>query len=239
MIAVSETVKGDLTRFERVEPARVRVIPNGVDTAAFARDEVGGRAIRTRLGLGEALVFVLVAHNFRLKGLATAIEALARLTSDAVLLVLGRGDAARYRRRAAALGLGNRVRFLGATPETRAYFSAADVCVHPTFYDPCSLVALEALAAGLPLITTRRNGVSEMMTDGVEGLVLDDARDVAGLAALMAQMADPAVRRRMGSAARALALRHDGDRNFAAFMALYAEVAAARRAGAAAPRLAS
>lgn len=239
VIAVSETVKADLVRFERVDPNRVRVIPNGVDTSAFERDVAAGRRLRSRLGLDRATVFIIIAHNFRLKGLAEAVQAMARVGPDAVLLVLGRGETGPYRQQARALGIENRVRFLGMVEDTRAHLSAADVCLHPTFYDPCSLVTLEALAAGLPVITTRRNGVSEMMTDGTEGLVLDDARDVVGLAASMTRMMDPALRARMGRDARALALKHDASRSFQDFVALYRQVADARQAGVAAPRISS
>jgi UDP-glucose:(heptosyl)LPS alpha-1,3-glucosyltransferase len=97
------------------------------------------------------------------------------------------------------------------------------VYVQPTFYDPCSLVALEALASGLPLVTSRYNGVSELMTDAAEGYVLHDPADVDELESRLESLMAEELRERMSQAARRLALRHTFDRNVDEILAVYAQ----------------
>jgi UDP-glucose:(heptosyl)LPS alpha-1,3-glucosyltransferase len=88
---------------------------------------------------------------------------------------------------------------------------------------------LEALGAGLPVITTRYNGVSELLTDGVDGCVLDDPADLDGFLARLEPLFSPAVRQPMSRGARQLALQHTLDRNCDEIEAVYREVAAVRR----------
>jgi UDP-glucose:(heptosyl)LPS alpha-1,3-glucosyltransferase len=240
VVAVSRQVAADLTAHEGVAPERLRQIYNGIESAGFARDPRCGAEMRRRLGIGEATLFVQAAHNFRLKGVATTLRAVARLHQPASavrLAVLGRDPDPACRRLAEALGISGQVTFAGFVADVRPYLWAADACLHPAFYDPCSLAALEALAAGLPLVTTQRNGVSELMTDGREGFVIADARDDAALAAAMLRLLAPEPRAVMAAAAARLGATWDCERNFRAVLALYREIMAARRAGRAAPRL--
>ncbi len=103
--------------------------------------------------------------------------------SNCVLAVVGRDDPAPYRRLARRLRVSDRVRFLGARDDIRSLYAAADVLAHPTWYDPCSRVVLEALVCGRPVVTTRFNGAAEVMHEGQHGVVIDSPRDAAALAA--------------------------------------------------------
>jgi UDP-glucose:(heptosyl)LPS alpha-1,3-glucosyltransferase len=107
-------------------------------------------------------------------------------------------------------------------------YAAADVFIHPTWYDPCSLVTLEASASGLPVVTTRFNGASEMMRDGAEGFILDDPADVPQLAGRMRELLHPALRARQGAAGRALAMEHTFEQQTKQFLDLYAEIVGAK-----------
>jgi UDP-glucose:(heptosyl)LPS alpha-1,3-glucosyltransferase len=89
----------------------------------------------------------------------------------------------------------------------RAY-AAADAVVLPSWHDSFAFVVLEAAACGLPLITTRQTGAAELITEGVDGFVLDRPDDLATLADRMERLCDPAARAAIGRAARALAERH-------------------------------
>lgn len=229
LVAVSERVERDLREALRGREKRVEVVRNGVDLARFRpENRLAFRAPwRRRLGLDDRVpVWLFVAHNFRLKGIDTAIAALARPSSagrDATLLVAGRGHRARAARVAARLGLGGRrVLFAGDVREIDALYAAADVLVHPTHYDPSSLVALEAMASGLPIVTTREDGTSEIVRPGVEGEVLANPGDAAELAAAVERALDPARGRRYVAAARARAEEWPWERNFAAMEALLA-----------------
>ncbi len=205
IVAVSRRVRDDMARHYGVPEAAVRVIYNGVDTQRFRPDPTGRvrDAVRSDLGIASnETVALFIAHQFRLKGLAPLLRALARLGNRAPhLLVVGRDDPRPFR--PLTRDLPNGARFLGEVPAPAALYLAADVFVHPTFYDPCSLVVLEALASGVPVLTTRRNGASELMTDGREGVIIDGPEDEAALAAALERLLDVARRPATGAAARA------------------------------------
>src|SRR6185312_17202667 len=101
----------------------------------------------------------------------------------------------------------DRVHFVGHCPDMRNAYFAADFLVHPTFYDPCSLVVLEALACGLPVITTRYNGAAELLSPPADGLVLDDPHDAPATAAAITRMLGRGYRVAASQAARQAAGR--------------------------------
>src|SRR5205085_3381497 len=107
------------------------------------------------------------------------------------------------------LGLASRVTFLGTVADPVPYYAAADAYVHPTFYDPCSLVLLEAAASGLPIVTTRRwNGAAELFRDGVEILTVDGPGERDCLYEHVEGLFDEGLRTRLGAGARRVALQH-------------------------------
>ena len=109
------------------------------------------------------------------------------------------------------------------------YYAAADVYVHPTFYDPCSLVVLEAAASGLPVITTLANGASDLLHDGLDSVLLSDPGDAEELARQMQRLGDGPLRRAMGAAARRTALEHTLAHNVDQILAVYQEAIALRQ----------
>ena len=149
------------------------------------------------------LVGLFVGHNFALKGLKPLLAGLAahrsgigRPTRSSSWSAAG-GDAGPYRRLASRLGLADSVHFLGFYPDVNACYWSSDFFVQPTYYDPCSLVVLEALACGLPVITTAQNGASELMTDGREGYILTAADAQGELIAALDHMTVDDARRAM------------------------------------------
>ena len=237
-LAISQMVAADFRRYHGVRPQQIRIVYNGVDHEWFSPDyRHDYRAeVRGRLGLEEhAVLLLIVAHNFRLKGVPVLLEAVARLRARGVnvhLAVVGGKHFGRYLQLAQRLGAAPHVTFTGSCADPRPFYAAADVYVQPTPYDPCSLVVLEALASGLPVVTTRRNGASELMRQGQEGFVIDDPDDVDALVARLTQLAAADVRAQMSAAARRLALEHSFSRNVDEILAVYQETAQARRSAA-------
>jgi UDP-glucose:(heptosyl)LPS alpha-1,3-glucosyltransferase len=235
-VALSRMVASDLVEYHRVPAERIRIVYNGVDTNRFhpRHRETHRAATRAQIGVGDDETLLLIlAHNFRLKGVATAIRSAGRLAREGLpvrLAVAGGGHIGPYRRLAARCGVADRVHFLGAVADPVPLYSAADVYVQPTWYDPCSLVALEALAAGLPVVTSRFNGAGELITSGREGDLLDDPGDDAAWAERLSEYFDLPRRKLMQEAARRLAERHDLDHNCDEMIAAYQEQAAQRRA---------
>jgi UDP-glucose:(heptosyl)LPS alpha-1,3-glucosyltransferase len=201
----------------------LRVVPNGVDGDSFHPEVLTPLRAQARAAFGLAggdVAFLEIAVNFRLKGVATALRALRRLPRRVRLVVVGAGDAA-FVEEARGLGVGDRVCFAGVLRDVRPAFAAADACVHPSWHDACSLGVLEAWAAGLPAITTRCNGASELMSHGEEGFVLDQPGDDARLAEWMGRLLDADTRAIMSEKARSLAARHSFEGQFAGVLALH------------------
>jgi UDP-glucose:(heptosyl)LPS alpha-1,3-glucosyltransferase len=109
-------------------------------------------------------------------------------------VVVGRDDPQPYQRLARRLGIDGRVRFVGTTTPIEVWYSVADALAHPTWYDPCSRVVLEALVRGLPVVTTRYNGAAEVMQERTHGVVIAAPNDIAALASGLAAALQPALR---------------------------------------------
>lgn len=210
----SALAREGILKYYRYPADRIVVAYNGVDAERFrpAQDPRDREAVRRRLGVGPGEPLLLfVGSGFARKGLGPLIEAAAQAGEGRhrpFLAVVGAGAAGIWQRRAERLGMGERVRFCGAVPDPETYYRAADVFALPTHFDPFANAALEAMASGLPVITTRLNGVSEIMQPGVDGLLIDGPEDLGGLTEALRALADPVRRRAMGAAARATALRY-------------------------------
>jgi UDP-glucose:(heptosyl)LPS alpha-1,3-glucosyltransferase len=112
-----------------------------------------------------ASALLFVGSGFERKGLGTALEALAQIRADARLIVLGRGNVDAYQAQARRLGIEERVIWLGPRPDVERWYGAADVVVLPTTYEPFGNVHLEALASGVPIVTTSAAGGAEIVND--------------------------------------------------------------------------
>lgn len=234
-VALSHKAADAFVAYHGVDRQAIRIVPNGVDCDRYTPENRSRYRDSTRHELRlapDTLLLLLIAHNFRLKGLGAAIRVIARLHHEnrpVHLAVLGGGSPHRYRRLARSLQVDRVVTFLGPRPESIPFLAAADVLIHPTYYDTCSLVVLEALASGLPVVSTRATGVDELMTDGREGFLVARPEETDAMAAHLTRLLEPALRENMGQAARQLALQHTFARNCDAVEAVYFEAAARRR----------
>ena len=190
--ANSKRTETDLIHFYGADPSKIAVIYNGVDTQRFTPDNTRFRAaIRARYGIDENALVVLFVGEYRRKGLATIISALGSLADPRLhLLAVGRGDKTLYAGLAAAAGIAGRTTFAPPARDIEQVFGAADMFVFPTYYEPFGMVITEAMASGLPTITSRRAGASELMEDGRSGLLLDQPGDAEELARKITLLAD-------------------------------------------------
>ncbi|MFA4968409.1 MAG: glycosyltransferase family 4 protein [Sulfuritalea sp.] len=225
VICNSRMVKDDIARRFGLAGEKLQVIYSGVDLDAFhprLRVEQG-QALRTKVGVGETVpVILFVGSGYERKGVPTLLRALSRMQrSDARLWVVGRDkDEMLMRKLAQTLGVDQRVLFLGAQTDVKPFYGAADVFALPTLYDPFPNAALEALACGLPLVTTTTCGAAELVRAD-NGLVIA-AGDVAALAASLDVLCGraPAMR----DAARASVAHLDLAQMAAQLMALYSRL---------------
>lgn len=184
VICNSEMVKRDIAVRFGVSDAKLHVIHNGVDLDYFHPGLRGEHRDKTRDALeipATAPLMLFVGSGFARKGLPWLLRAVAAMCNrDAYLVVVGRDKKqAAMQRLARELGIEARVRFAGGQPDVRPYYGAADVFALPTLYDPFPNAALEALACGLPVLTSPHSGAAELVADC--GAVIDSL-DVAAQA---------------------------------------------------------
>ena len=235
VVAISDMVRRHFEEYYHLDPANLRMVRIAIDLDRFDECDRPRRRLESRQQWGlspEHIVALFAGMNYRLKGLEPLLHAVARLPSNSSfrLLIAGSPDTAAFARLARRLKIADRVRFAGYCPDMRNGYFAADFFVHPTFYDPCSLVVLEALACGLPVITTRYNGAAEVMHPPREGFVLDDPHDLDQLAGAIAQLLDPARRAACAQAARRTAAQWTFEHHYRQMLAVFAEAAARKHA---------
>jgi len=195
VICNSRMVRDDIARRFPAIADKLHVIHNGIDLEHFhpGLRALHRDAVRTKLGAGgTAPVILYVGSGYARKGVATLLEALAHMaTSSAAVWIIGRDKHENhYRQLARKLGVEQRVRFLGAQHDVRPFLGAADLFCLPTLYDPLPNAALEALACGLPVVTTTTCGAAEFIEPGVNGALsppLEPVAMAARLDALCAQ----------------------------------------------------
>jgi glycosyltransferase involved in cell wall biosynthesis len=214
VVATDEATRADVPRYLGVEPARVVVLPNGVDL-----DEIAAATPPDPRAMAEAAlpplrgadpVFLSVGRLETYKGLDDARAALALLHAEGRLgvawawVIAGEGPAAGGLRRGLPAPISTHVHFAGRVSDAllHALYERADMFVHPTHYEGSSLVTLEAMAHSRAVVATRAGGIPDKVTEGVTGLLVQPA-DRAGLATALATLAgDRSRRAAMGAAGR-------------------------------------
>ncbi len=233
VVAISDMVRRHFQEYYALSAEHVRLVRLATDPDRFDEHDRPRRRLEWRQAWGlepNHTVALFAGINYRLKGLEPLLHAVARLPASFRLLVAGNPATAPFERLARRLGVAERVRFLGYVAQMRNAYFAADFFVHPTFYDPCSHVVLEALACGLPVITTRCNGASELLQPPREGFVLDDPHDLDQLAGAMTKLLDPARRSACSQAARRAGMQWTFEHHYRQMLAVFAEAAARKHA---------
>jgi glycosyltransferase involved in cell wall biosynthesis len=216
VVVPSEGLARELVREYPVARGKVRIVRNAVDVAAMVAPPSFDREdFRKVLGLAETdivLVFVALGH-FEQKGLPHLLTALQRLQPRPLklLVVGGEPDVVRnWRLRTRLMGLGKNVQYVGFKEDVRPYLWAVDAAVLPSSHETFSLVAIQSLAAGLPLVATHVYGVEEVLKDGVNGIFIDGFSAEATEAALLRFVALGGDRRhQLGLEAQRSARRYD------------------------------
>jgi len=202
--------------------SKLQKLFNSVDLERFDR----GRDVKKS---SKEVIALIIAQDFERKGVPQAIEAV-RMVNQARegsgprlrLMVVGKEHGP---------GVDGDVTYVGETSKIEEIYAGADFFVLPTRHDPCSLVVLEALAMGLPVITTRQNGAAEIMSDGREGFILERGT-VPLLVEKMRPLLDPQLRQRMSDAALALRPRLSQEEHVNRLVEIYESTRAGSMRGA-------
>lgn len=231
VVTVSDIVANDINRLYGVPRSLTTTIHNGFDPAEFAPLEEGDRRqVRAELGLADDdIALVITANELHRKGLATLLEAVAMVGDRRLRVVLaGRTPPTAYARQIERLGLTDQFRYLGTRTDMGQILGASDLFVLPTQYEAFCLAIVEALASGLPVVTTTVPGAADLIADGSNGRLLTDPRDAAGLAEILREAADGEQRAKWASAAAPSVADHTWQRLFERAEALLADLPSRR-----------
>ena len=228
VIVASQMVVNEITDLYRYPADKINVVRNGVPLDRFRFDPELRERSRAGLKLKQDQIALLFAGSgWERKGLLFAIEAMALCKNRKMrLLLAGRGDARQYQTMRLRFWRENPVEFLGEVADLVPVYAAADIFILPTIYDPFSNACLEALASGLPVITTRSNGFSEIIKDGVHGSVIEDAGNLIALRDAIRFWSDSSLRDAARSANIERASQFDISNNVAQTLEVLARVTA-------------
>jgi UDP-glucose:(heptosyl)LPS alpha-1,3-glucosyltransferase len=215
IISISNYMKSQLIDYYNVPSEDIVVIPNGIDCDKFKPDDSVRWSTRKMLNLDDDDILLLFSGNdFDKKGLKYLINAISLIKQKNVKLVITGGDrkTSYYTQHISKLDLNSRILYKGYVSDIRDYYNAADIFVFPTLYEPFGLVITEALSTGLPVITSRSAGAAELITDGFEGLLLDNPTDSGEIAEkICVLLEDKKLRDQMGTKGRATMKKYNWD----------------------------
>ncbi len=209
VIAISHCVKDELKKYYKIPEHKIAVVYSGVNLDYFHPNKraSGRKEIQRSIGRDlqdDELTLIFVANEFKRKGLRIVLDALAKPSLQKVnLLIVGRDSVTLYHDQIAQLGLRGRVFYLGSRRDLDLLYSGSDALVFPTQYEPFGLVITEAMASGIPVITSRLAGAAELIIPDESGILLKDCFDSQELASQIERLRDGALRISLGAAARA------------------------------------
>jgi len=218
VIANSNRGREEIVRRFGLPAEKIRVVHTGIDIARFPLDRKADARVRFRRRFGipdGETVFLFVGSGFARKGVGTIARAARLLAGRGCaafrVVLVGKGDPSAHVRSAGHAS--DRLLFTGPVAGADDLFLGADAFLFPTVYEPFSNACLEAMAAGLPVVTTVVNGVSEVLREGVSGFLLEDPFSAAALADRMEKLLSSDLRRRLGEQARRVAEAYPVERN--------------------------
>ena len=224
VIVNSNMVRHEITARFRIPDEKIHTIYNGVDLNRFhPKNKLAiGNSLRLECGIDDKTPVVLfVGSGFERKGLSTLVKGMAMAGGDVRLWVVGKGNTHPYQKLIRKLGLQSRITFRGPHKDVMRFYAGADIFAFPTLYDPFPTVVLEAMASGLPVITTAQCGAAEIMTQGKEGFILSRPDSAADLADYLTQLYDTDQRRIMSVSARNTAENFSYERTLSELQHLY------------------
>lgn len=229
IICVSEQCRKELLHHYKPLAADIEVVYNGVNTQLFTdqNKSVSSNTIRTKYAVApDEILLLFVGSGFKRKGLKYVIDAISLMERNIKikLLVVGKGNAAEYRRFARQRGVSNKIIFAGTCKNVQEIYAAGDIFVFPSEYDPFGIACLEAMATGLPVIASRSSGISEIITEGEEGFLVNYPIDAKEITDYIYILLDKKTREKLGFAARQKSEMYSFEANTEKILRIYQKV---------------
>jgi glycosyltransferase involved in cell wall biosynthesis len=219
LATVSQRTAGQLVQYFQRED--VRVIPNGIDTRQFSPSHRLARRAESRSRWNfrdDEFVLLLIGNAWHAKGLASVLCTMGALPDLPLrLMIVGSDEQEPFCKIAERLGILDRCHWTGPEEDVLEFYAAADLYAGPSLEDSFGLPIAEAMACGLPVITSNRAGVAEWIRNGVDGFILEEPRNAKELADVIQRLyADAELRTKIGEEAASAAREWTWDRNAAA-----------------------
>lgn len=233
IVAISQMIKKDMSSYFSVKREDIKVVYNGVDTSRYnynLRHNHRG-ALRRQLGIEEdEVVFLFVSYDLKKKGIETLMEAVYQLKQIGItnfkVIVAGGMPYKALSRQIRTFDIENKILFPGAVRSIETYYANSDVFVLPTYYDACSLVVMEAMASGLPTITTTANGAAGIIHDGKDGYIISHPPGSLDLAKKMQMLLDDEKRHEMSREALCTGQQYSAEKNHQEMLRIFEAVKA-------------
>ncbi len=205
IIVMSNQIKKEIIKYHGIPEGKIRVVYSGIDSKFFKPNKKYRKEIRQKLGLSNnEIVLVFAGNPYSRKGLNYLVKVLP-LIKNAKLIVIGRDlgkdKITNYQILAEKLGVADRLIYAGFSKEINKFFAASDIFVFPTLYEPFGLVILEAMASGLPVVTSASAGAAELIGEK-EGLLLKNPRSPKEIASKINYLIDNNLIKKFGKNAR-------------------------------------
>jgi UDP-glucose:(heptosyl)LPS alpha-1,3-glucosyltransferase len=231
IVAISKMVQDDIASYYQVDKGEIEVVYNGVDIKQLSpdiRNKLRG-ALRRHYRIPDInIVYLFVSYDLKKKGIEPLVDAaklLKKSGKDNFNIIVVGGQPDRFlSKKVSMLGLENTIFFSGPTTNITEFYANADVFVLPTYYDACSLVLLEAMASGLPVITTEYNGAAGIITDGENGYIIKHPPRPVELAEKMGSLLSSEKLQEMSLAASIAIKEHSIINNHRHMMRIFNEV---------------
>ncbi|MDI6742628.1 MAG: glycosyltransferase family 4 protein [Smithella sp.] len=236
IVAIADMIKNDMVSFFHINPEEIQIIYNGVDAKRFngeMRRRIRG-TLRNQWGVGENdVVFLFVSYDLKKKGIVPLVEAAARLKQTGrknfKVIIAGGLPYPSLARLITKREVEDKILFTGRVKAIDEFYANSDVFVLPTYYDACSLVVIEAMASGLPAITTSYNGAAGIITDGRNGYVINHPPDARELSDKMNALMDSKQLEAMSKEALLTGPKYSAEKNHKAMMKALDEAAERRK----------
>ena len=225
VLAISNIVKHEIMTTYNVPEERIEIIYDGIDTELFSPQnrERYRKEIRDQYSIpSDAFIILFLGSGYKRKNLSSLLEAIPQIESNNIYCLVVGGDKhpETYAAKAKTLGIETRVVFAGVQREAQKYYAAADIFAIPSLQEAFGNVVLEAMASGLPAVTTSLSGASEIMEGNLKSLILNNPLDTRGLANIISKLTEESLRKKLARKAREIAKSYTLERNAKAIEAL-------------------